>query len=67
MVQTDRHFGTNFFSAGGGEPVMFQHIFWFSRYATFVRHGTICGSHHRHTPSVACRAAPLSHNAYGLR
>jgi cytochrome c oxidase subunit 1 len=30
MMLTDKFFGTSFFSAaGGGDPVMFQHIFWF--------------------------------------
>ena len=53
MMLMDIHFGTSFFSAaGGGDPVLFQHIFWFFRSP---------GGLHYYPAGVRCGVADYSH------
>merc|ERR1712000_473100 len=57
MVITDRHFNTAFFEPkGGGDPVLYQHLFWFFGYLGMVYAmlsigilGFIVWAHHMYT------------------
>ena len=48
MMLMDIHFETSFFNAaGGGDPVLFQHVFWFFRPPRGLHHDFACIRHHQ--------------------